>query len=43
MVTINCPLHPETEGLFDAEMIAKMKRGAYLINESARNMLGKTI
>src|SRR6478672_11579100 len=32
VVTINCPLHPETEHLFDAEMIAKMKRGAYLIN-----------
>lgn len=32
VVTINCPLHPETEGLFDASMIAKMKRGAYLIN-----------
>jgi formate dehydrogenase len=32
VVTINCPLHPETEGLFDAEMLAKMKRGAYLIN-----------
>ena len=32
MVTINCPLHPETEHLFDAQMIGKMKRGAYLIN-----------
>ena len=32
VVTINCPLHPETEHLFDAEMIARMKRGAYLIN-----------
>ncbi len=32
VVTINCPLHPETEGLFDAAMIARMKRGAYLIN-----------
>jgi formate dehydrogenase len=32
VVTINCPLHPETEGLFDAEMLARMKRGAYLIN-----------
>ncbi|MGK2954117.1 MAG: NAD-dependent formate dehydrogenase [Solirubrobacterales bacterium] len=32
VVTINCPLHPETEHLFDAEMIGKMKRGAYLIN-----------
>ncbi|MGQ0533929.1 MAG: NAD-dependent formate dehydrogenase [Caulobacteraceae bacterium] len=32
VVTINCPLHPETEHLFDAKMIASMKRGAYLIN-----------
>ena len=32
VVTINCPLHPETEGLFDAGMLARMKRGAYLIN-----------
>jgi formate dehydrogenase len=32
VVTINCPLHPETENLFDAAMLAKMKRGAYLIN-----------
>lgn len=32
VVTINCPLHPETENLFDAEMIARMKRGSYLIN-----------
>jgi len=32
VVTINCPLHPETENLFDAKMIARMKRGAYLVN-----------
>jgi formate dehydrogenase len=32
VVTINAPLHPETENLFDAELIAKMKRGAYLVN-----------
>ncbi|MEU0883429.1 NAD(P)-dependent oxidoreductase [Lentzea sp. NPDC005914] len=32
VVTINAPLHPETEGLFDDELIAAMKRGAYLIN-----------
>jgi len=32
VVTINCPLHPETEHLFDDEMIAKMKRGSYLVN-----------
>lgn len=32
VVTINCPLHPETEHLFDDELIGKMKRGAYLVN-----------
>ncbi|MEU6642542.1 NAD-dependent formate dehydrogenase [Saccharomonospora sp. NPDC046836] len=32
VVTINAPLHPETEGLFDDQLIATMKRGAYLIN-----------
>ena len=32
VVTINAPLHPETEGLFDDDLIAKMKRGAYLVN-----------
>ncbi|MDX8142046.1 NAD-dependent formate dehydrogenase [Lentzea sp. BCCO 10_0061] len=32
VVTINAPLHPETEGLFDDDLIATMKRGAYLIN-----------
>ncbi len=32
VVTVNCPLHPETEHLFDEEMINRMKRGAYLVN-----------
>ena len=32
VVTINCPLHPETENLFDDAMIKKMKRGAYIVN-----------
>ena len=32
VVTINAPLHPETENLFDEEMLGRMKRGAYLIN-----------
>jgi formate dehydrogenase len=32
VVTINCPLHPETENLFDEAMIGRMKRGAYLVN-----------
>jgi formate dehydrogenase len=32
VVTINCPLHPETENMFDDALIGQMKRGAYLIN-----------
>lgn len=32
VVTINAPLHPETEHLFNDTMLAKMKRGAYLVN-----------
>jgi formate dehydrogenase len=32
VVTINAPLHPETEHLFDDALIGKMKRGAYLVN-----------
>ena len=32
VVTINCPLHPETENLFDDTMISKMKKGAYIVN-----------
>ena len=32
VVAINAPLHPETEHLFNAELIGQMKRGAYLVN-----------
>src|SRR5271167_924917 len=32
VVTINAPLYPETENLFNSELLAKMKRGAYLVN-----------
>ena len=32
VVTINAPLHPETEHLFDEEMLGRMRRGAYLVN-----------
>lgn len=32
VVTINAPLHPETENLFDETMLLKMRRGAYLVN-----------
>jgi formate dehydrogenase len=32
VVTINCPLHPETEHMFNDRLIGKMKRGAYIVN-----------
>jgi formate dehydrogenase len=32
VVTINAPLHPETEHMFNDELIAKMKRGSYIVN-----------
>ncbi|HEY8157333.1 MAG: NAD-dependent formate dehydrogenase [Methylobacter sp.] len=32
VVTINCPLHPETEHMFDDALLDKMKRGAYIVN-----------
>jgi formate dehydrogenase len=32
VVTINAPLYPGTEGLFDDELIGSMKRGSYLVN-----------
>jgi formate dehydrogenase len=32
VVTINAPLHPQTENLFDDAMLSKMKRGAYIVN-----------
>jgi formate dehydrogenase len=38
VVTINAPLHPETQGLFDDELLASMRRGAYLIN-TARGLI----
>ena len=38
VVTINAPLHPETQGLFDDELLSTMRRGAYLIN-TARGLI----
>jgi len=32
VVTINCPLHKSTRGLFDQVMLTNMKQGAYLVN-----------
>jgi formate dehydrogenase len=38
VVTINAPLHPETRGLFNDELLSTMKRGAYLI-DTARALI----
>ncbi|MCL9685149.1 NAD-dependent formate dehydrogenase [Legionella maioricensis] len=41
VVSIHCPLHPETEHLFDEQLIKKMKRGAYLINTARGKICDK--
>ena len=41
VVTINCPLHPETENLFNKNMISKMKKGAYIINTARGKICNK--
>ena len=42
VITINAPLHPETENLFDEEMINKMKHGAYLVNTARGKICNRT-
>ena len=32
VVSIHCPLHPETENMFDDALIGRMKRGSYIVN-----------
>lgn len=32
VVTINCPLHEKTRGLFNKKLISKMKKGSWLVN-----------
>lgn len=41
VVTVNAPLHPETEGLFGDELLATMKRGAYLINTARARIVDR--
>jgi formate dehydrogenase len=38
VVTLNCPLHPETEHMINDETLKLFKRGAYLVN-TARGKL----
>lgn len=41
VVTLNCPLHPETEHMINDETLKLLKRGAYLVN-TARGKLAVT-
>jgi formate dehydrogenase len=41
VITINAPLHPKTENLFDAAMVARMKRGAYLVNTARGKIVNR--
>jgi formate dehydrogenase len=41
VVTINCPLHPETEHMFNDDLIGKMKRGAYIVNTARGKICDK--
>ena len=37
-LSLHCPLTPSTQGLFDREVFAKMKRGSVLINTAPRQV-----
>jgi len=41
VVTINCPLHPETEHLFDKKLISSMKKGSYIVNTARGKICDK--
>ncbi|MBA2451604.1 MAG: NAD-dependent formate dehydrogenase [Chloroflexia bacterium] len=41
VVTIHCPLHPETENMFDEALIGKMKRGSYIVNTARAKIVDR--
>ena len=41
VINISCPLHPETEHMFNDELIAKCKQGAYVINTARGKICDK--
>ncbi|MEX0627316.1 MAG: NAD-dependent formate dehydrogenase [Cucumibacter sp.] len=41
VVTINAPLHPETEDLFNAKLIGRMHKGAYLVNTARGKIVNR--
>ena len=40
-MTINAPLRPEIEDLFNEVLIGKMKRGAYLVNTARARIVNR--
>ncbi|MGG5372927.1 D-2-hydroxyacid dehydrogenase [Enterococcus sp. AZ196] len=41
MISLHCPLFPETEGLINQENIAKMKDGVYIVNDSRGQLINE--
>jgi len=41
VVSIHCPLHPETENLFDETLIGRMKRGSYIVNTARARIVDR--
>ena len=41
VINISCPLHPETENLFNDELISKCKPGAYIVNTARGKICNK--
>lgn len=41
VISLHCPLFPETEGLINKETIAKMKDGVYIVNDSRGQLINE--
>ena len=43
VVTLNCPLHPETEHMVNSETINLFKKGAYIVNTARGKLCDKDV
>ena len=41
VISLHCPLFPETEGMINKDNIAKMKDGVYIINDSRGQLINE--
>jgi formate dehydrogenase len=41
VITINAPLHPGTENLFNAKMLANMKKGSFIVNTARGKIMDR--